>query len=1030
MAHQLIVTSAKQGLEGGTGDQAVLRSAGMPPQVASRLKAAGGYSHPFPHGDRRNPRVYVHRIEEAAGKTWHVLGCIRDVGSDHTGRSNFLAHMLAADQAEARGKKGGPAAVMAAANLFVESWQGPPDGAAQTKVLMAGDETPVKGSCPAWTRAGLDPGLAGDLAMHAAAGKQVVIVTRPGDDDVLGLFRDALKLVEPGKRWSVTFNTCAIESFNGIWKAIRDDLPQARGLRDSPGAVVIDLTKSPRGSDETYARFARGEADVLPWQGGAKPSQTAAVIETAAAFGPAAGQPPSTGPIAGQTHPGGIRSGRKGIEGPVFVAPREESQRKWWVGPAVLVAVPTIFLGLLAAYVFRDVISDALWPESAPSPIEVAKPKEAPSGPTPEEMAREEEQRRKEAIAQARQQLKDAWGSRTADGIRGEAERLVREVEKLRKGTETEQGLRITLDGVGDPTEIATRAIAAAEQADKVVRQPEEAVDFVANLEAAAKELAAAAGLLEATVKRVPEIAAAERTTRDDAMRQQQDAAAEKSRRDAFEAFKKQGSITVELPVPDLAQSHLTGKPDNPPVSLGPFAAQDLVEPSLQLAVPEDTLNGVPFAAEIVQAAADRWEIKVTNGYTGLDGQPQTIAALEVRSGMLVLEVVPQMLGKRPVAILRRCVILAGAKDPDGTLPLVREIRLVKPKSVGLLRVAAAAGKQAIEVPVPPDGTAANTKLPISGIEVVGEWGGKRETTRLPEQGTPDQPGIVSWAGVQLGQLGDGVMLELKIDLSLPQATFAATPVLKGPNSAGFKLEKMADFLEKEAKNLPNVKETFDKRVTKCPGRDFKKAQGSSTEVEGVKAWFTKPLATAVFMKLDLPGHETIQSSMDLYLRAEYGRLTEEKRVQWERDVANEKDENQKKAKRAAGPGKPDFPNGFDDWFTRCAGAKEQDWPREFESRLNDWSDWFWQTFETHWKTTETLANKLNQQADVRLLEITSIARDPDDPSKEYRVPLVQFDPAAPVTRTAGAKPAAAAGKAAVGSDPEPTAAPARATGL
>ena len=51
----------------------VMRRAGMPPQVASRLKAAGGYSHPFPHGDRRNPVVYVHRIEEAAGKTWH--GC-------------------------------------------------------------------------------------------------------------------------------------------------------------------------------------------------------------------------------------------------------------------------------------------------------------------------------------------------------------------------------------------------------------------------------------------------------------------------------------------------------------------------------------------------------------------------------------------------------------------------------------------------------------------------------------------------------------------------------------------------------------------------------------------------------------------------------------------------------------------------------------------------------------------------------------------------------------------------------------------
>jgi hypothetical protein len=1011
-AYQLIVTSAKQGLEGGTGDQAVLRSAGMPPQVASRLKAAGGYSHPFPHGDRRNPVVYVHRIEEAAGKTWHVLGCIRDVGSDHTGRSNFLAHMLAADQAEARGKKGGPAAVMAAANLFVESWQGPPDGAAQTKVLMAGDETPVKGSCPAWTRAGLDPGLAGDLAMHAAAGKQVVIVTRPGDD-VLGLFRDALKLVEPGKRWSVTFNTCAIESFNGIWKATRDDLPQARGLRESPGAVVIDLTKDPRGSDDAYARFARGEADVLPWQGGAKPSQAAAV-EGVAPAGPAVGpgQSPILRPAAGRFQTGRFRDALEGVDRPVFVPPLEESRRRRWVWPVVSVAGTILFLGLIAGYVFRDIIKDVLWPKAAPSSIEVAETPEAPSGPTPEEMAREEEQRRKEAIAQARQQLKDAWGGRTTDGIRMKADRLVRDVEELRKGTET--GLKIMLDGAGDPSEIATRAIAAAEQADKVVRQPEEAADFVANLEAAAKELAAAAGLLEATVKRVPEIAAAERKARDDRRRQQRDAAAARGRREAFEAFKKQGSITVELPVPDQAQSAVLGK-SNPPVDLGPFSAIDLVETTLRLAVPEETIKGVPFAAEIVAAAADRWEIRCTKGYTGLDGTPQTIATLESSpDGMLMFKVEPKMLDKRPVAILRRCVILAGAKDPETKQPLVREIRLVRPKLVGLLTVAASGGEQAMAIPVlpgifsrdaPPGAAAAELKLPVSGIEVVGEWGGKKETKRLPEQGTPDQPGIVTWQGIQLGQLDDGVMLELKIDLSLPQATFAATPVLAGPNSAGFNLEKMAEFLEKWAETLPDVKKRFEDRVKKCPGRDFKKARGSSTEVSGVNAWFTKPLATAGIMKLDLPGHETVQSSMDLYLRAEYGRLAEEKRVQWEREVAAEKDENKKKAKQDAGPGKPDFPNGFGDWDTRCGNAKEQDWPREFESRLNDWSDWFWKTFETHWKTTETLAGKLTQQADVRLMEITSIARDPDDPSKEYRVPLVQFDASPPVPGTAGAKP-------------------------
>jgi hypothetical protein len=723
---------------------------------------------------------------------------------------------------------------------------------------------------------------------------------------------------------------------------------------------------------------------------------------------------------------------------------------------------PNLFLGILigSAITIGSLLAAGLivfWlsgarmvmPPPGPAPVvvdrpEVAKAPEGPSGPTPEEMAREEERRRKEAIAEARKQLAEAWGGRTADRIRMEAERLVREVETLRKGSETEPGLKITLDGAGDPSEIAARAIAAAEQADKVVRQPEEAADFVANLEAAAKELAAAAGLLDATVKRVPEIAAAERKTRDDAMRQQ-DTAAEKRRRDAFEAFKNQGSITVELPVPDLAQSEL-GSRSNPQVDLGPFAAQDLVAPALRLAVPEEIINGVPFAAEIAAVAADRWEIRCTKGYTGLDGTPQAIATLvSSQDGMLVLNVEPKMLDKRPVAILRRCVILAEAKDPETKQPLVREIRLVKPQPVGLLAVATTGGRQEIRLPVPPGilsrdrppgAAAAELKLPVSGIEVVGEWGGKKETKRLPEQGTPDQLGIVTWQDIQVGQLGDGVMLELEMVLSLPQASLAATPVLTGPNAAGFDREKMAEFLEKWAAMLPQLERMFQKRIAACPGRDFKKATGTNAGTGAVEAWFTKAyLATPKQMALGLPGHETIQSSMDLYFRAEYQRLAEEKRVQWEREIGAEKDERKKRAKQAAGPGKPDFPNGFDDWFTRCGNAKEQDWPREFESRLDAWSQWFWTTFEAQWKTTEALASKMNQQADVRLLEITSIARERDDSSKEYRVPLVQFDASAPLARPEAATggrqpPGATAATEPARSGAESTASPARATGL
>ena len=264
MAHQIVATSVPRGLDGVSGYQTVLKSAGIPPRVFDRLKARSGYSHRYPHGDSRNPVVYLHRIEELAGSRWHVLGCIRDAGSDHTGRSNFLAHMLAIATDEARGKPGGPAAAAMARGCFLDKWDRPPESTAPAKTLVVADRPAQPGDAPAWIGAGLDPGFAGDLAAAAMANRKVVMVTRP-DDNVLALFADAMRMVEPSKRWGVTFNTCAIEDFDGTWKAVRVDLADPKDLRDG-NATLIDLTKTTRGSADQYARFARGEVDELPWQ--------------------------------------------------------------------------------------------------------------------------------------------------------------------------------------------------------------------------------------------------------------------------------------------------------------------------------------------------------------------------------------------------------------------------------------------------------------------------------------------------------------------------------------------------------------------------------------------------------------------------------------------------------------------------------------------------------------------------------------------------------------------------------------------
>ena len=260
MSHELIITSVRKGLDGGSGYQVVLQTRGIKPAIVERLQIRSGYSHPYSHGDHRNPIVFIHRIERVANETLHVLARICDAGSDHTGRSNFLAHLVSLEDGEARKKVAGPADVTQRL-AFRTFWNEPPKEASPP-IVIGGKGEP--GPCHAWQAAGLDPGIAGDLAEAAASGSEVRLIVRERDD-VLALFADALALVSPPKRWDVTFNTCEIEPFDAIWRAIREDLPQSKSIRGSTG--VIDLTLAgQKGSNGIYARFARGEAVQLPWQ--------------------------------------------------------------------------------------------------------------------------------------------------------------------------------------------------------------------------------------------------------------------------------------------------------------------------------------------------------------------------------------------------------------------------------------------------------------------------------------------------------------------------------------------------------------------------------------------------------------------------------------------------------------------------------------------------------------------------------------------------------------------------------------------
>ena len=60
MTAELVITSAPKGIDGGSGFQPVLRTRGMHPPLAERIRIRSGYSHPYPHGDQRNPVIFIH----------------------------------------------------------------------------------------------------------------------------------------------------------------------------------------------------------------------------------------------------------------------------------------------------------------------------------------------------------------------------------------------------------------------------------------------------------------------------------------------------------------------------------------------------------------------------------------------------------------------------------------------------------------------------------------------------------------------------------------------------------------------------------------------------------------------------------------------------------------------------------------------------------------------------------------------------------------------------------------------------------
>lgn len=268
MIHELIVTSAKRVLQAGrSGFATVMRTRGMHPELQSRLESLSGYRHLFPQGDPRNPVIQTYNVIDSVAGKFSVFSRTGDAGSDYSGRSNKLSHHVAIDAPEIRNAvRSSPAAVLQWLEhngRFASRWEGDPREQESSAPVIFPPSDPK--TCTAWETAAGDAGWAGVLVQRTLKGLPTWIVV-PAETDAVRLFVEAMAIMEPTKRWAVSFTTHAMSDAAFLWKVAAEGSAEAKHAREQQAAAVIDITHHKKADDDgAYTQAARGIAEV-PWK--------------------------------------------------------------------------------------------------------------------------------------------------------------------------------------------------------------------------------------------------------------------------------------------------------------------------------------------------------------------------------------------------------------------------------------------------------------------------------------------------------------------------------------------------------------------------------------------------------------------------------------------------------------------------------------------------------------------------------------------------------------------------------------------
>ncbi|MCH7224553.1 hypothetical protein [Haloferula sp. A504] len=243
MAQQLVYTSAPKLLDAGrSGFGVIARSRSLPPLAANAIERFSKFENL--RGTNRARVIMAHRKVMIGSARLHVLSRIKDSGSDHTGRTNHIAHHLIFAQMEVREleRNGVTPADVFAQYQWLDAWQGAP------RTFESSDDVPPRTFQPNFGQHGgrTWEAVTGDgrrsrlIAWEETPRTGAWIV--PDQANLLGLIGEALAECEHA--WGPTFTTF-LEGTDELseldWIVLRASESAVLGRVSS--RKVFDLTK-------------------------------------------------------------------------------------------------------------------------------------------------------------------------------------------------------------------------------------------------------------------------------------------------------------------------------------------------------------------------------------------------------------------------------------------------------------------------------------------------------------------------------------------------------------------------------------------------------------------------------------------------------------------------------------------------------------------------------------------------------------------------------------------------------------------